>query len=236
MYLSPLFDGSHFYSCLKDGTGSDCSFSTPVSMEEHLIEDHNTEWVGSLERLNQMSLSILLHGVLVRQLQMGITESDKVISSFLGVSSRTIWEWRSMFFANEGCFTDTMQGKYTRSLLWDNEDLNEQAARFIRANASVKGKPNLTAAEFCEWVNDYLLPTSTLDNTLPQRIGLTTATRWMHELGFSVINKSKGIYIDGHERDDVVASRNRFLRKMTAIGFLRELNAPTEQICQLLTF
>ena len=40
---------------------------------------------------------------------------------------------------------------------------------------------------------------------------------------------SKGIYIDGHEHDDVVQYRKRFLRKMTAIGFVREANAPTEQ-------
>ena len=34
---------------------------------------------------------------------------------------------------------------------------------------------------------------------------------------------SKGVFIDGHERADVVESRERFLRKMTECGFLRPI-------------
>ena len=220
---------------LEETDESDPEFDVTIASDKNsLVSDYIGEWVASLDRLNRMSLSLMLHNVLVKQLGLNNTEGDDLISSAMGVSTRTVWEWRSQFSANDGCFPDTLQGKYTRSLLWDDEDLNEQATRYIRANASVKGRPNLTAADFCEWVNDYLLPTSVLDNSLPHQISLTTATTWMHELGFQIIVKSKGIYIDGHEREDVVAYRNRFLRKMTSNGFLRRSNAPSEEAANCL--
>ena len=40
---------------------------------------------------------------------------------------------------------------------------------------------------------------------------------------------SKGTFVDGHERDNVVEYRKTFLRRMLALGFLNESNAPTEE-------
>ena len=51
----------------------------------------------------------------------------------------------------------------------------------------------------------------------------------MHELGFEVVAKKKGTYVDRHKRDDVVEYRKRFLRKVVALGFLNKENAPTEE-------
>ena len=34
-----------------------------------------------------------------------------------------------------------------------------------------------------------------------------------------MLDKKKGVYIDGHERDDVVKHRRKFLRQMIASGF-----------------
>ena len=36
------------------------------------------------------------------------------------------------------------------------------------------------------------------------------------------------LYVDGHERDDVVVDRRKFLHRMVALGFLNSDNAPTE--------
>jgi hypothetical protein len=33
---------------------------------------------------------------------------------------------------------------------------------------------------------------------------LATAWRWLHKEGFKYINHKKGLYFDGHDRDDVV--------------------------------
>ena len=122
-----------------------------------------------------------------------------------------------------------MQGKYQRQeLLWNGEELNQKARKYIRANASVKGQPNLTASNFCQWVNCDLLPSESLAPGHPRSISIQTARIWMHELGFSVIDKKKGIYIDGHERPDVVSYRKKFLRKMIC-GMLTPVHAPTDE-------
>ena len=51
----------------------------------------------------------------------------------------------------------------------------------------------------------------------------------MHELGFEVVSKKKGTFVDGHEREDVVEYRIKFLRRMVCLGFLNPDNAPTEE-------
>ena len=107
--------------------------------------------------------------------------------------------------------------------------LNKKAARYIREHASVKGKANLTAASFCQWVNCDLLPNETLEPGLPRKVSVETARLWMHELGFEVLVAKKGTYVDGHERDDVVEYRNKFLQRMIGLGFLNPSNAPTEE-------
>ena len=43
-----------------------------------------------------------------------------------------------------------------------NEEICEKARVYVRDNAAPKRRPNLTAAAFCQWVNNDLLPNSTL--------------------------------------------------------------------------
>ncbi|TFK18327.1 hypothetical protein FA15DRAFT_579541, partial [Coprinopsis marcescibilis] len=38
-------------------------------------------------------------------------------------------------------------------------------------------------------------------------IHLSTAKRWLKVLGFRFVKKHRGLYVDGHERDDVVEQR-----------------------------
>ena len=41
-----------------------------------------------------------------------------------------------------------------------------------------------------------------------------TAIKWLHELGFRSQSHKKGIYIDGHEHNNVVEYRSLYLRKL----------------------
>ena len=50
--------------------------------------------------------------------------------------------------------------------------------------------------------------------------------------GLHGFNVQKGTFVDGHERDDVVQYRKRFLRRMVALGFFNTNNAPTEEAKQ----
>ena len=75
-----------------------------------------------------------------------------------------------------------------------------------------------------------LLPSETLEPGFSQKISIETARKWMIELGFSVVRKKKGKYVDGHEREHVIDYHKTFLRKMVSIGFLNESCAPTEEV------
>lgn len=175
----------------------DQTVSSDVS---ELMASYSQEWVSSLGRDNQLALSIFLHYVLVNNYGVQSTPASQQIGQYIGVSGRTVREWKSTFVENEGSFPTTLQGKYQRSgVLWSDEKLNKKATEYIRQNASVPGRPNLTASLFCKWVNSILLPGETLAPCFPCNISVETARKWMHELGFSVIDKKKGTYVDGHE-------------------------------------
>ena len=125
--------------------------------------------------------------------------------------------------ANEGSFPDSLQGKYQRSgVLWQNEELNKLATRYIREN---KGRLSMNLGSFTAWVNQ-VLPNHGLEPGFPHKV---TARKWLHELGFHIIDAKKGTYVDGNERSDVVKYRAKFLRKMVALRFLNRDNAPTPE-------
>ena len=46
-----------------------------------------------------------------------------------------------------------------------------------------------------------------------ESMSLTTTWRWMRLLGFQYDTRKKSFYVDGHERDDVVASRSTFCKR-----------------------
>ena len=96
--------------------------------------------------------------------------------------------------------------------LWTSEELNKRAGDYIHSNANVKSKPNMTVSQFCHWVNKDLLPNETLEPGFPRKISVETARKRMHELGFEVVIKKKGTFIDGHEHNNVVEYRKKFLR------------------------
>ena len=65
------------------------------------------------------------------------------------------------------------------------------ACTYVHSNAYRKGEPNLTTER---WVNDNYSVSITSE----------TARRWLHHLGFNMCDHQKGVYFDGHERDDDV--------------------------------
>ena len=108
--------------------------------------------------------------------------------------------------------SQSQQGHYIRNnTLMTNEDMCERARVYVRENAAPRGRPNLTASAFCQWVNNELLPNSVLEPGYPRRVSVETARKWLHELRFEILQQSKGVFIDGHEHPDVVESRVKFL-------------------------
>ena len=184
------------------------------------------EWLETVDKEDLKSIAMFLCFQLVKQFEFTETKAAEYTAAMLNKGERTVRRWRSALVENDGVLPESEQGRYQRSgVLWQND---KKATEYVRANAAVKGHPNLTSADFCRWVNESLLPNSTLEPGFPRKIGLETARIWLHHLGFEVLTAQKGIFIDGHEREDVVESRKLFLRKMTKLGFLHFTNAPTD--------
>ena len=56
----------------------------------------------------------------------------------------------------------------------------------------------------------------------------------MHWMEFRVLTATKGSFVDGHKRPDVVEYRKKFLRRMVSLGFLNSTNAHTDEARQAL--
>jgi len=74
-----------------------------------------------------------------------------------------------------------------------------------------------------------IVPNETLEPGFPQKIAVETARKWMHVLGFEVVTKKKGTFVDGHEHEDVMEYHKTFLWRMVSLGFLNASNAPTDK-------
>ena len=60
---------------------------------------------------------------------------------------------------------------------------------------------------FCKWVSD----------SFSVNISNETARRWLHYLGFNMNDHHKGVFFDGHDREDVVAYRNDLLKQLAKL-------------------
>lgn len=162
-------------------------------------------------------LAVMLMETVQKRFHVKSTAAALEAAWITGFNEKTVRKYRKEFFENRGRFKDEARGKYKRFCLFNDESLRLQASMWIRENAVKKGAPNLVARSFCQWVNNELLPSSDLPPNLPRSITVRTANRWLHRLGFRPTSHKKGAYVDGHERDDVVAHRKKFLNEMKSL-------------------
>ena len=72
----------------------------------------------------------------------------------------------------------------------------------------------MTSNDFKNCVNMELLPSIAVLMNSPSQIQNRTARKWLHEQRFSPHSHKYGIFIDGHERQDVSEYHEIFLRKL----------------------
>ena len=121
--------------------------------------------------------------------------------------ARVIHSWASQWLSKGEIFT-LYRGRHSKikSLLL-HEDLKLHILQYLRVN-----KFTLTLHQFIKFVEEEAIPTFGIETK--KTICEVTARAWLHHLGWDYKDHSKNIYFDGHERDDVVAYQNQFLKKM----------------------
>ena len=99
-----------------------------------------------------------------------------------------------------------------------NKECRRKASRWVRQHCCTKAKPNRTASDFCCYINTNIPPKTSHSLGFSPRISVKTARRFLCDLGFQRVDSSKkGVYIDGHKRQDVVEERSRYLDCVNAI-------------------
>lgn len=172
------------------------------------------DFMISLPKLVRKTLAVaLMFYFQTRQLK-SVKAAALEAAYITGFNEKTIRLYRNDYFENKGQFSETNSGKYKRTSLLNDENLRLEAAMHVRENAHKKGSPNMTAASFCAWVNNDLLPSTTLPPNYPRLISVRTATRWLHRLSYRPTSHKKEAYVDGHERQDVVAYRVKYLKEL----------------------
>ena len=96
------------------------------------------------------------------------------------------------------------RGHHVTNTPLHDEEFRLAAREFIRSNACKKGEPNLTGKMFANWI----------ESSYGKQVSGRTAVRWLHDLGFSQISHHKGVFFDGHDREDVVAYCNELLKTL----------------------
>jgi hypothetical protein len=94
-------------------------------------------------------------------------------------------------------------GQYT---LLDNEAILHKVCTYLAA----QNLGAITPRELCQHVNQVILPALEFSGTNGS-ISERMAINWLKKLGYKCKEVSKGIYHDGHERPDVIATRKKFL-------------------------
>ena len=155
--------------------------------------------------LNIFSISVAEGG--------GILEACNLAAKFTGFSPQVIRRWAEAVFRDYFGATSSIddiddeslgaelmssRGKHPKwvSLVHD-EKFQLDATEYLREHSYVKRAPNLTLADFAQWVAE----------TWHVEVCKETARLWLHRMGFSYRQFSKGVYFDGHEREDVVQHR-----------------------------
>ena len=100
------------------------------------------DWLFHLERDDKKMLAMLLYDNYVDKFKPLKTAA---VASLLGMTERTVRQWRKDFVSNGGEFSEYRRGKYQRYVILADEEYKEMAVTQIKAK-NAKGCPNMTAA------------------------------------------------------------------------------------------
>ena len=123
--------------------------------------------------------------------------------------ARSIRDWADHYLLHSE-LPRLRQGKYqkTKSLI-DDEDVRFACLSFLRSIPA----DQRNASSFEKWINSELKSQVGIDYDLS--VSKRTAINWLVKLDFRYQEYRQGsAYVDGHERPDVVAHRNRFVDEM----------------------
>ena len=128
--------------------------------------------------------------------------SAALVAEFFGVSEKTVRAWRKQFLIDPDGFGEEHRGKYLLYQLMKDEQFCDQALEWVRANNNITGKKNMTASDF---------RSCSLIQICQQKLMNVQLFGGSIYLAFSQ-QALRSVYIDGHERSDIVEYRKVYLK------------------------
>ncbi len=152
---------------------------------------------------------------------MGIVQSCKIAATSMGFNCEVVRRWAKEtyvdFFAAQSSLEnvtdqlllhelDSDRGKHPKWIsLISDENVQGAVKSYICDTGYVKGSPNLTLMDVVSWVK----------TNYDIEVSKSSVGHWLHLLGFTYVQHTKGVYFDGHDRTDVVASRKAYLETLS---------------------
>ena len=171
-----------------------------IELDRAIKQDH----LNHVQQLRYLSIRMYLEKV-----ESGCSQynASMDIAKALGGGSyraRNIRSWANIF-QHLSLLPTSQRGlnQKTPSLL-DDENVKQEVISYLRMN-----KFNINPDIFREHITTTILPR--LNIIRSKVISKSTARRWLFRLGWDCHEYRKGIYVDGHERSDVVEDREKFI-------------------------
>ena len=185
--------------------------STIDKLDKQLTDQKNVRTPNDTMRL--IAIRIYMRNLLAGEGKMKASEAAaQVFKSGWNHKARMVRLWADLVIRGEDIPASRRGGHpKVKSLIFD-EDIQAQCLEFLR---SLKPK-NLSPVRFLDHVNSVIIPLAAA--VLGQSISLRTAQKWLKKLGFKPTKNQKGIYVDGHDREDVVEYRTLFLAEMERLS------------------
>jgi hypothetical protein len=180
-----------------------------AEIDAYLANKKGKESISAEERAKLQAIQQYLR---IRQTGIGKGQACLQVAIVNGKTpywGRCILCWASQWKTNKKIVL-SRRGKHpkTKNLLADSD-----VYLLINSWLREHHKFDVTPAMLQKHVSEVVLPAVGITNE-KNRISERTATRWLRALGWTRSEVKKGIYVDGHERADVVAYRAQFLQQM----------------------
>ncbi|RGB23939.1 hypothetical protein C1646_773791 [Rhizophagus diaphanus] len=186
-----------------------------IKKDEHLIKlenilSTNKKKINAYEYLKYRALHLFFK----YYKQNNITQIDASLQSAKEIYNKGVYKARQIRnwaknWIQFGVLPRSLQEYHQKIKSFiDDEDVIEKSLSFICENG---GKT--TPKEYQTFINQVLFIQMNLQ-TSKRSISIKTSRIWLKKLGLKPQSRKKGIYFDGHEREDVIKYRKVFLNKM----------------------
>jgi hypothetical protein len=135
-------------------------------------------------------------------------EASLIVSKFQGQGvnhARNLQTWIHQFLS-QGKLPSHRYGQSQSSILED-EDFSQAIQLHLQAIAK---DGYIRAQDIVDFVSQPEMQAK-LETSSAKKRSIWTAQRWLHKMGWRYGKKKNGMYVDGHERDDVVEYCEAFI-------------------------